>query len=61
MTRQSQLLSMLICSFNSLQPSFPYLTWDCADDLEGRLKKTLYHGGKSECMGAVSSAALAGK
>lgn len=41
------------------EPSFPYLTWDCADDLEGRLKKTLYHGGKSECMGAVSSAALA--
>jgi len=39
-------------------PPFPYFTWDCANDLEDRFKKTLYHGGKRNCMGAVSPVAL---
>ncbi len=43
-----------------LQPPFPYFTWDCANDLEDRFKKTLYHGGKRNCMGAVSPVALTG-
>ena len=43
------------------QPSFPCFTWDCADELEGRLKKTLYHGGKNDCMAAVSPVALTGR
>ncbi|XP_065051917.1 protein CNPPD1-like [Rhopilema esculentum] len=40
------------------EPAFPYFTWGCAEDLEGRLKKSLYHGGKDDCMPAASPVAL---
>ena len=44
----------------NFQPAFPYFTWGCAEDLEGRLKKSLYHGGKDDCMPAASPVALSG-
>eukprot|EP00112_Aurelia_sp_Birch-Aquarium-sp1_P002628 Seg1293.2 transcript_id=Seg1293.2/GoldUCD/mRNA.D3Y31 product="Protein CNPPD1" protein_id=Seg1293.2/GoldUCD/D3Y31 len=58
MSHNEEPICCLIGIPGAFHPSFPCFTWDCADELEGRLKKTLYHGGKNDCMAAVSPVAL---